>query len=370
MTPRRVAIVHEWLDRPAGSERVVEQFLRLWPEADLFVLVDLRRNDDEWPFRHPARTSFLQRLPLPLRKRFRALLPLLPAAMRGHDLGGYDLVLSSHHCVAKGVRVPAAARHVSYVHTPMRYAWDMQEDYLATLGWLRPLVGWAARGVLAELRRFDRATARDIDTLIGNSSYVAERIRRCWQRDARVIPPPVDTAYFTPGGARGEAFLAAGRCVGYKRMALVAEAFVGLPQFPLVMIGDGPELARCRAIAARAPNIQVLGWQPQAVLREHLQTARALVFPPEEDFGILPVEALACGTPVLAHRIGGQAETIGGRWPHLLMDGSSVDGIRAAVRAFAAADPPGAEECITHAALYAPERFRERFAAVVEEAWG
>jgi chain length determinant protein tyrosine kinase EpsG len=372
-SPRRVAVVHEWLASHAGSEKVLEQILQVYPEADLFAVVDFL-DDGQRAFvqgRH-ARTSFIQRLPL-ARKRFRAYLPLMPLAVEQLDLSGYDLVISSHHAVAKGVITGPDQLHVCYIHSPMRYAWDLQHQYLREAGLGRSLKSAVTRVMLHYLRQWDARTAAGVDVFVANSAFIARRVRKVYRREAQVLHPPVDVARFALRLDKDDFYLAASRLVPYKQMPLIAEAFARMPDRRLVVIGDGPDLARLRAAAG--PNVTVLGYQSDAVLVDHMQRARALVFAAEEDFGITPVEAQACGTPVIAYGRGGSLETVRGHGPQAQRTGlffaeQSAEAIVAAVRAFEALpQPPTPEACRRHAEGFAPERFRDAFRTVVEAAW-
>lgn len=371
--PRRVAVVHEWLSSYAGSEKVLEQILQIYPEADLFAVVDFLGADQRaFVQGRQARTSFIQRLPL-ARKRFRAYLPLMPMAVEQLDLSGYDLVISSHHAVAKGVITGPDQLHVCYIHSPMRYAWDMQHQYLRESGLARGLKGAVTRVMLHYLRQWDARTAAGVDVFIANSAFIARRVRKVYRREAQVLHPPVDVARFALRPDKDDFYLAASRLVPYKQMPLIAEAFARMPDRRLVVIGDGPDLARLRAAAG--PNVTVLGYQSDAVLVDHMQRARALVFAAEEDFGITPVEAQACGTPVIAYGRGGSLETVRGEGPPAQRTGlffaeQSAEAIVAAVRAFEALpQPPTPEACRRHAEAFAPEHFRRAFRAQVEQAW-
>jgi glycosyltransferase involved in cell wall biosynthesis len=226
------------------------------------------------------------------------------------DLSGYDLVLSNSHAFAKGVLTGPDTRHVSYVHSPMRYAWDLQHQYLRESGLDRGLRGMAARWLLARLRLWDRGTANGVDLFLTNSHYVARRIQKAYRREAVVIPPPVDIETFTPGGEKGDFYLVASRHVAYKRIDLVAAAFAAMPDRQLVIVGDGPAHARVRAAARGAANITFRPAVPQAELVALMRAARAFVFAGEEDFGIVLAESLACGTPVIAFGRGGAVEIV------------------------------------------------------------
>jgi glycosyltransferase involved in cell wall biosynthesis len=306
----KVAIVHEWLETFAGSERVVEQLLACWPEADLFVVCDFMP-DSERGFlggRRP-RTTFIQRLPF-ARKRFRWYLGLMPLAIEQLDLSGYDLILSSSHAVAKGALTGPGQLHVAYVHTPMRYAWDLQHEYLRHSGMDRGVKGALVRWMLHRLRAWDQASAARVDVVVANSSYVAERIRKSWGRDSVVVHPPVDVDGFAMRRDKEEFFLVASRLVPYKRVELVAEAFRLMPRRRLVIVGSGPCEAAVRAAAGGAPNIELRGHVGQDELVRLMQGARAFLHAAEEDFGIVLVEAQACGTPLIAFGRGGARDIV------------------------------------------------------------
>ncbi|NYH19511.1 glycosyltransferase family 4 protein [Paraburkholderia bryophila] len=302
----RVAIVHDWLVAPGGAEKVLEQIIECFPDADLFSLVDFL--EDRRPLGgKPVTTSFIQRLPF-ARRRYRAYLALMPLAVEQFDLSGYDLIITSSYAVAKGVLVGPDQTHVSYVHSPMRYAWDLQHQYLREANLLTGPKSWAARALLHYLRGWDSHSANSVDRLIANSQFVARRVMKTYRRDAAVVPPPVDVHEFELCTNKEDFYLTASRMVPYKRIDLIVETFSATPHRRLIVIGDGPEMAAIRAKAG--PNVTILGYQPFEVLKDHLQRARAFVFAAEEDFGIVPLEAQACGTPVIAYGKGGALETV------------------------------------------------------------
>lgn len=361
--------MHEWFDRIAGSERVVAEMLAVFPGADLYSVVDFLPEAERAPFLGKrARTTFVQHLPW-ARRHFRRYLPLMPLAIGRLDLSRYDLVISSNHAVAKGVRTGPGQVHVSYVHTPMRYAWDMQDDYLRDAGLVRGPLAWGARWMLGRLRHWDRRTAQAVDAFVANSRYVADRIGRSWGREAAVIYPPVDTAGYALCERKEDFYLAASRLVPYKRMDLIVRAFARMPSRRLIVIGDGPEAGRLRALAA--PNVTLLGYQEGAALRDYMQRARALVFAAEEDFGIVPVEAQACGTPVIAFGRGGATESLNGldapSPTGVFFGEQTVESLMAAVDAFeGAAGRISAAACRENALRFGAERFRREFGAFVE----
>ncbi|MCS6920638.1 MAG: glycosyltransferase, partial [Elioraea sp.] len=281
----KVAIVHEWLDTYAGSERVLEQMLAVFPQADLYALCDfLPEGERGFLGGRTPRTTFIQRLPF-ARRRFRNYLGLMPLAIESLDLAGYDLVLSSSHAVAKGAITGPGTVHIAYVHSPMRYAWDLQAQYLRESGLERGIRGAYARWLLHRLRLWDQASAARPDAILANSSYVAERIRKAWRREAEVLHPPVDTEAFSVGTEPRMHYLVASRLAPYKRVDLVVTAFRRLPDRRLVVVGDGPQRPQVHAAAAGAANIDLRGHVPRDELVRLMRTARAFVFAAEEDFG-------------------------------------------------------------------------------------
>ncbi|NVN11477.1 glycosyltransferase, partial [Nguyenibacter vanlangensis] len=301
----KVAIVHEWLDTVAGSERVVQQLLLLFPQAELFAVVDFLPPGERGMLQgRKVTTTFIQRLPF-ARKRFRNYIGLMPLAVEQLDLSGFDLVISSNHAVAKGVITGPDQLHISYVHSPLRYAWDMQAQYLRQTGLDRGPKGLFARWLLHRLRNWDVRSAAGVDVFVANSSYIQRRIRKVYRRDALVIYPPVDVARFQPKDGPRDSFVVVSRLVPYKRVDLVIQAFRLMPQHKLVVVGDGPEWDAVSALAQGAANIVLRGKLPREELLRQMQSARACVFAAEEDFGIATVEAQACGTPVIAFGRGG-----------------------------------------------------------------
>ena len=371
----KVAIVHEWLETYAGSERVVEQLLEIWPEADIFVMCDVLPEGERGFLRgRPVRTTFIQRLPF-AQRLFRQYLPFMPLAIEQLDLSGYDLVVSSSHAVAKGVLTGPGQLHIGYIHSPMRYAWDFQHQYLRESGMERGPKGALARLMLHRLRHWDRSSAAGVDVLVANSAYIAERIRKVWRRDALVVHPPVDVDGFAqpaglPDAARGGHYVVASRMVPYKRVDLVVEAFRGMPSRKLLVLGDGPEQKRVADAAAGAPNVELRGRVPQAALVEAIRTARAFVFAAEEDFGIAMVEAQACGTPVIAFGKGGARDILqtppGPAPTGLFFAEQSAAAIAAAVERFEALPQPiAAADCVANARRFSRAAFRDAMRRVV-----
>lgn len=367
--------MHDWLVTYAGSERVLEQMLALFPEADLFAVVDFVPEAERGFLggRRP-RTTFVQRLPR-ARRSYRGYLPVMPFAIEQLDLSGYDLVLSSSHAVAKGVITGPDQLHLSYVHSPLRYAWELQHEYLAQSGLGYGPRGLVARWLLHRLRLWDALSAHRVDAFAANSAYVAGRIAKAWRRPATVIHPPVDVARFTPGeGPPGEGayYVTASRFVPYKRVDLIVEAFRALPDRRLVVIGDGPQMARVRRLAG--PNVRLLGHRPFPELLRWLRGATAYLFAAVEDFGIAPLEAQAAGVPVIAYAGGALPETVPGldaaAPSGVLYDEQSAAGLVRGIRAFEAArERITVDACRRNAERFAPERFREELADFVAGEW-
>lgn len=301
----RIAIVHEWFTGMRGGEKCVEALCELFPQATLYTLVHVHGSVSETIEQMPIHTSFIQRVPF-ARTRYRHYLPLFPLAVERFDLRGYDIVISSHHAVAKGVKTDPTTLHICYCHTPMRYIWHLYDDYFGA-GKASTFTRTAMRLCVGYLRRWDVRTARNPHHFIANSQNVRRRILELYQRDAAVIYPPVDTARFRPAAAGDQYFLIVSALVPYKRIDLAIEAFNHSGE-QLLIIGDGPERERLRSLAA--PNISFLGWQPDDALVEYYANCKALIFPGEEDFGIVPVEAMASGKPVIAYAKGGALETV------------------------------------------------------------
>lgn len=373
----RVAIVHDWLATSGGAELVLEQLLLCYPSADVFTLVDFMP-ESERGFLSGQRitTSFIQHLP-GARRYFRHFLPLMPRAIEALDVSQYDLVVSSSWAFAKGVKTRPGQTHVSYVHTPIRYAWDQQERYLQQAISYEPMRK-LARYFLARLRRWDIKTAGRGGQLIANSRFIAERIRQCWQRQSMVLNPPVAVDDFTCTEIKEDFYVTVSRLVHYKSVETLVEAFNLMPDKRLVVIGDGPMFNRLQTMAG--PNVELLGYQSREVVVDQLQRARAFVFAAHEDFGIVLVEAQACGTPVIAYGQGGALDSVipftgldsrdAGHSPTgLFFDQQTAASVVAAVDRFEAL-PGGisAEACAANAARFAPEHFRREFMAIVEQA--
>lgn len=369
----RVAIVHDWLTVYGGGEKVLEKMLEAWPEADLFSVVDFVPENLRFFLRgRTPKTTFIQRLPW-AKTKYRSYLPLMPLAIEQLDLSAYDVVLSSSHAVAKGVITGPDQVHVSYVHSPIRYAWDLQHQYLAEAGLTRGFTSGVARLILHYMRLWDTRTANGVDVFVANSRFVARRLAKAYGRQATVIYPPVDIDRFTVREAKEEFYLTASRMVPYKKILLIVQAFAGMPGKRLVVIGEGPDYDKIKAAAT--PNVQLLGYKSTPELIDHMQRAKAFVFAAEEDFGITPVEAQACGTPVIAFGKGGSLETVRGRPGDAGRTGvffreQSIPAIQAAVADFERIEGGiSAQACREHAIGFSPQRFKDELEQLVNAAW-
>lgn len=366
----KLALVHDWLDTWGGAENVLVELRRVFPDAPVYTLVDfLTESDRTLLGPAPIFTSAIQRLP-GARAHFRRYLPLFPAAMRRFDLSGYDVVLSNSHAVAKFARVGPGQLHICYCHTPMRYAWDLRDQYLAESGLATGLTGMLARRVLEHIRHLDLAGNDGIQRFVGNSHYIAARIRRCYDRDADVIYPPVDTEHFVRGTAT-DYYMTVSRLVPYKQVDALVEAFAQMPDRRLIVAGGGPKLAELRAAAPG--NVELRGRVSDAELLSLMQGARAFLFAAEEDFGIAPLEAQACGLPVIALGRGGVAETVcvedgPGRTGEFFSEATPA-AIAQAVRRFESGLPIDPEACRRNALRFSRLRFREEFRAYVGQHW-
>lgn len=370
-TVPNVALVHDWLDTWAGGEQVLEELATLFPGAPVFTLVD---------FFPPAlrarlgprdiRPSFLQRMPF-ARSSFRRYLPLFPRAIESLDVSAFDLVVSSSHAVAKGVRTHAGQLHICYCYSPMRYAWDLREQYLSQVGLRGGVRGRITRRVLDRLAAWDRAASTRVNEFVAISRHIAARIARCYDRDSHVIYPPVNLPARLDACRRREGlYVTVSRLVPYKRIDAIAEAFRRLPDREFLIVGEGPE--RERVAAAAGPNVRLLGQLGDSERDQLLARAQAFVFAADEDFGIAPIEAQAFGTPVIAYRSGGVVETIAGlesdRPTGVFFDEQTPEAIAGAVRAFernAERIDPGA--CRQNAQRFSAQRFREEFSAFVTD---
>jgi glycosyltransferase involved in cell wall biosynthesis len=356
----RVAIVHEWLVTYAGSEKVLRAMLSIFPEADLYCLVDaLPEERRDWLVGHRLQTSFLQRMP-GVGRYYRYLLPFMPIAVEQFDLSSYDVVISNSHAVAKGVLTAGDQLHICYCYTPMRYAWELQHQYLAEAHLDAGLKSLVARWMLHKSRLWDLRTSNSVDQFVACSHYIARRIQKAYRRDAVVIYPNVAVDDFALCETKSDYYVTCSRMVPYKKINLIVETFASMPERRLIVIGDGPQYNELLALAP--PNVTLLGSQPHDVLMHHLQHAKAFVFAAEEDFGIAPIEAQACGTPVLAYGKGGATETVIDGVTGYLFEEQTQESISKVVDRFErSADRFRASDIRKHACTFSEAVFKQQF---------
>lgn len=364
----KVAIVHDWLTTWAGAEKALAELLACYPEAELFTVVNFL-DEQHIPSLEDRtiHTSFIQRLP-GARRHYRRYMPLMPLAVEQFDLKGFGLVISSSHAVAKGVITDPDAHHVCYCYSPMRYAWDMQHQYLRQSGHARGIMSAIMRWQLHRLRQWDYLSAQRVDRFIAISHYIQRRIHKCYRRDSEVVYPPVAVERFRHDRPRENFYLTASRMVPYKRLDLVIEAFNLMPEKRLIVIGDGPDYKRLAALAD--DNVTLLGYQPDEVLVDHLERARAFVFMAEEDFGILPVEAQAAGAPVIGYGVGGTAETVIHGETGLLATEQSIEALQDSLAMFeharcSSGEAFSAARCREQAGHFSRQRFQAQFSVSV-----
>jgi glycosyltransferase involved in cell wall biosynthesis len=365
----KIAIVHDWLVTYAGAERVLEQVLGCYPQADLFSIVDFLDKDQRgFILNKPVATSAIQKIP-GAKKYYRSFLPLMPLCVEQFDLSSYDLIISSSYAVAKGVITGPDQLHICLCYSPMRYAWDLTHEYLKETGLNRGVKSWAARLILHYLRLWDVRTSNGVDDFIAISKFVARRIYKVYRRNSVVIYPPVDVSYFECEDNKEDYYLTASRLVPYKSIPLIIEAFAKMPDKKLIVVGDGPELSKCQSLAGS--NVEILGWQPNDVLKFHMQRARAFIFAAEEDFGIVPIEAQACGTPVIAYARGGALETIyaenSSSPTGVFFHEKNAEAICKAVRNFESGPGINSRACRLNAERFSLERFQRDFKIMVEK---
>ena len=363
----KVAIVQEWLVTVGGSDKVVRGILDVFPDADIYTLVAKKEVCDElgipWEKVH---TSFIQKMPLGTKKH-RAYLPLFPFAIEQFDLRGYDVVISSSHCVAKGVLTKADQLHICYCHSPIRYCWDMYNEYLEESHLDKGFKSWLVRLMLHPIRQFDAIAGSRVDYYISNSDYVGQRIRKTYRRKATTIHPNIDISNFELCNDKQEYYLASSRLVAYKKIDTIIEAFNQMPDKKLVVIGGGPNLEAYRKLAK--DNVTVMGYQPFDVLKEKMQHAKAFVFAADEDFGMIPIEAQSCGTPVIAYGHGGSLETVNGGKTGLFFNEQTPEAIVEAVNKFESmgSQPFAPADCRQWAEGFSEERFKREIKEFVEE---
>lgn len=357
----KIAIVHDWLVTNAGAEKVLQSIIDLYPNADIFSLVDFLNDKERQNILHGkyAVTTFIQVLPF-AKKYFRNYLPFFPKAIESFDLSKYDLIISSSWAVAKGVKKDKNQLHICYCHTPIRYAWDLYDEYTTKLKQPKKFI---VQKTLHYIRHWDIDTLDRVDYFIANSKFVQKRIKKTYGKDSVVIYPPVNIDKFTLHVKKKDFYLCASRLVLYKKTKLIVEAFNQMPEKKLVVIGQGEEYKAIKKIAL--PNIEVLGYQEDDTLLKSMQKAKAFVYAAIEDFGIVPIEAMACGTPVIALNDGGTSETIQNDINGVHFEKQSVKDIINAIEEF----EKKTFDALTisqSAQKYSRERFKKEFKAFVE----
>ena len=366
----KIAIVCDWLVTIGGGEKVLEQMLLCYPEADLFSLVDFLPPEKRGIIQNKnVTTSFIQRLPF-AKSKYRTYLPLMPLAIEQLDLSSYDLIISSSHAVAKGVITGPDQLHICYCHSPIRYAWDLQHQYLRESNLTRGPKSWFARWILHKIRLWDLRTVNNVDYFIANSKFIARRIKKVYARDATVIYPPVNLKT-TQSLPREDFYITISRMVPYKRIDIIVEAFINSPQRKLVVIGDGPFYTKIKAQVGNAENIKLLGYQSDEVVSDYLSRAKGFIFAAEEDFGIIPVEAMMHGTPVIAYGKGGALESVSDNEINpsgIFFQQQNPTSIISTLNTFEENIANyTSENCIHNAKRFSAERFRDEFKNFVAE---
>ena len=362
----RKALIHDWFSVYAGAEKCVESFTSIWDDFEVYSLIDFLSDSDRERILKGKKghTSFIQKLPF-AEKKYRHYLPLFPLAIEQFDLREYDVILSSSHAVAKGVLTHSNQLHISYVHTPIRYAWDLYHQYLHESGLEKGFKGALAKYFLHKIRLWDSSTAHRVDHYIANSHYIARRIKKIYGKEATVIYPPVDVHTFTLCREKGEFYMTASRMVPYKKIDLIVEAFSQTDK-KLIVIGTGPDMEKIRAKAGK--NIEFMGYQSDAVMIDTMQRAKGFVFAAEEDFGITPVEAQACGTPVICLGRGGTKESVIDGVSGVHFETQTVEALLNALSTFeqnySHFDPDTIRE---NALRFSKERFENEIKRFVEE---
>lgn len=358
-----LAIVHEWLNIYGGAERLLTEVLNFYPQGQLHALIHNKTNLIGTPLEgRTVKTSFMQRIPR-VEHLYRGLLPLMPFAIESMDLKKFDVVLSISHAVAHGVKTNQDQIHISYVCTPMRYAWHLQDDYLNLHHLNKPIVGTAARLTLGMLRHWDNVSSSRADHLLAISHWTAEKIRQAWNRDSHVIYPPVDIKRFSPAEKRDDFYLAVSRLVPYKMTAEIIKAFNEL-DLPLVIVGDGPEMPHLKKLASE--NIKLLGYQPDEVVTDLMNRAKGFVYMAVEDFGIAMVEAQSAGCPVIAYGKGGAKEILKDGETGLLFQEQTSRSLIEAVLKFQRMKL-NSKAAFENAARFSSERFRNEFSTYMDQ---
>lgn len=361
----KFALVHDWLVTIGGAEKALEAIYELYP-TDVYTLLKAEETLKGSIFEKAnIKTSFIQKMPKAT-KLYRNYLPLFPFAIEQFDLSSYDVIISSSHAVAKGVLTNSNQLHICYCHTPIRYAWDLYQEYLRESALDKGLKSMLARYFLHKIRLWDVVSANRVDYFIAISNYIAKRIKKVYRKDAKVIYPPVEADKFEVYTKKENFYLTASRLVPYKRIDLIVKAFSKMPDKKLVVIGDGPDFEKIKQVASK--NVEMLGYQPFHALRDYMSKAKAFIFAAEEDFGIVPVEAQACGTPVIAYAKGGALETVVDGESGLFFKSQTIEDVVGAVKKFEAMeDSFDAFKIRKNAERFNKDRFKKEFKEFVEQ---
>ena len=364
MKNNKVAIIHDWLSVNGGAEIVLKHLLRMYPQADLYTMIDTLPHDKrEWLNGHAIYTSCLQRSSW-VREHYRYFIPLMPYLVEQFDLSSYDMVISSSHAVAKGVIIHPDQQHIAYIYSPMRYAWDLMYEHerLGVFG--KGPLKFMMKRWLHKMRLWDFISAQRPDILLADSQFIQRRIKKCWARDAKVVYPPVEFDACVFEEKKEEYYVTLSRLVHYKRIDLIVEAFNQMPDKKLIVIGDGPALKNLQKIAKE--NITLKGYLPREEAMGYVQKAKAFIFMAKEDFGIAPLEASACGTPVIAYGKGGASETVVDGLTGMYVEEQNSESLIKVIQDFenTSIDPYA---CQKHAQLFSVENFHKNFASSLEE---
>lgn len=366
----KIAIVHEWFVVPGGAEQVVRAILEIYPDADIFAVVDFFDSENRHKYLQgkKVKTTFIQKLPF-AKKKYRNYLPLMPFAIEQIDVSGYDLVISSSHAVAKGIITSPNQLHVCYCYSPIRYAWDLKFEYLSESNLTKGIKSLFARYFLHKIKSWDYVVSQNVDHFIAISHFIQERISKFYRRESDVIFPNVTVNDFTLQTSKEDFYFTASRLVPYKRVAMIAQAFSRIPSKKLVIIGDGPEKDKIERIANNHDNIVFMGYQEFSVLKEHMMKAKAFIFAAEEDFGIVPLEAQACGTPIIAFGKGGVLDTVVDGKTGFYFHEQTVDSLIEAIERFESRSSQllSPEMIKKHADGFSEEIFKKKFSTMIKE---
>jgi glycosyltransferase involved in cell wall biosynthesis len=355
----KTAIVHDWLMSISGGEKVVKAIHDIFPSTIYTLIKNEEKLKNSFFEDKKIKSSFIEKLPFS-KKNYQKYLPFFPMAIEQFDLTDFDVIISSSSCVAKGVLTNPNQLHICYCHTPIRYAWDLYHQYLNESNLRKGIKGVLAKFFLHYLRNWDISTVNRVDYFIANSNFIKNRIKKIYNRDSFVIYPPVDTNYFTPCFKKENFYLTASRLVPYKKIDQIVDAFSKMQDKKLIVIGDGPEIKKIKSKAKK--NIEILGYQSNAVLKDYMQKAKAFVFNAIEDFGITPVEAMACATPVIVLNKGGAKETIINNKTGIFFENQNVLDIIDAVNKFEKNENKfHLEKIREHALNFSEEKFKENF---------